>query len=441
MNSMEPIKSSLMNIQLGEPTTTLPEQTRAQVPVPIPRPISFLSLIHQWQPMGIRVVVNLPFVGNDMDPLFVVRNGPFIPDPCDSWIDAYTLQDLSVWGFNAMQPVVLTSSTERKPFPDNYGVSVSYYDSPPLLSQISRCFRRWRGDMQYRLRLVAGFVTQGYIIITPVKNTPLAIEQVDEYAYFRYLVDTDSTSFRPKMQNSYIMSDCSMFRHVEVTMPYEYPTPWYDQFQWIDFRTRMFYEKKDDGSIQVTKGLVVQEPFADNWLFVSLRGALEPTRDTSQMSFELEYRAVEGFQFADPSIPPIDIHKPRRFLPRYGDFTKVKRFPNSALTSNGINKITEKPKQSAAQKLLQTLGGVDPKKHLPAGQNVPSYNSHDVSRLHPPQQRSGRVHRDADDDSERASLPSVGPESSTSTTTPEPGTDTVDLRTPSQRRRDAEFSY
>lgn len=411
MNNVEPPAQDLANMQLQEPSRPLPEQTQSQRPILVPRPISFLSVIHQWQPMGIRVTVNLPFVGDDKSTLFCIRNGPFIPDPCEAYFNSEGKSILE-FAFNAMNAVVQTDPYGSN-YPKNYPVHISYYDSPPFLSQISRCFRRWRGDMQYRLRIVSGFVTQGYIIISTIKNSPLAISKMDEFNQFYNILDIDNTSYRSKMQNAYLMSDVSMYRHVEVTYPYEYPTPWYDQYQWIANRVDILTTDKNDDVLPAR----IQEPFADNWLAVFFRGALEPTRDTSQMSFELEYRAMEGFQFADPNLPPYNIHRVRTNLPNYKLPSRpVLTIPSTKWTSDGINSI-----RPAASGLTNILNGPTP-----------------GTQVRPAMRRAGRVHRDADVEVSPSTIsPTTGIDESAVTE----GEDTVDQRTPSQRRRDAEFSY
>lgn len=371
MNSNESATTLLANMQIGEPARPLPEQAMSQIPPYIPRPISFMSVIHQWQPMGIRVVVDLPFVSDDASTLFAIRNGPFIADwreetLASEWIRGSDLppvaskKSIGVWGFAALNGVVQTTSGTDLTFPDKYGVHISYYDSPPLLSQISRCFRRWRGDMQYRIRVVAGFVTQGYLIIAPLKNSPKLVSSADPLSTFSYIGGTDTTSYRPLMQNSYIMSDTSMYRHIEITYPYEYPTPWYDQYQWI--ANRLAVDR--GGEVTPAWGNNVfanafSEPFSDNWLCVLLRGALEPTRDTAQITFELEYRAAEGFQFADPGLPPVNIHYISSYVADSWSCPypvgKVLSIPSKTFESNGVNMIRKREATQKTSKIAEAL--------------------------------------------------------------------------------------
>lgn len=367
MNSNHDANNILANVQMGEPSRPLPEQCQVMNPPYIPRPISFMSIIHQWQPMGIRVTMDLPFVSDDASTIFCIRNGPFIPDwreevksstwraPGESPGPSSNPASIGLWAFSAMNAVVTTTSSMNLNFPDNYGVKIAYYDAPPLLSQISKCFRRWRGDMQYRIRIVAGFVTQGYILVAPLKNSPKLVSQADTMGAFSYIGGTDSTSYRPFMQNSYIMSDTSMYRHIEVTYPYEYPTPWYDQYQWIANRISVDVATTDvsDPWTSFVYPNAFSEPFSDNWLCVLLRGALEPTKDTSQLTFELEYRAAENFQFADPGLTPYSFHYTKsqvqgNWKPPVAYPIHTLIVPNPTFETNGVNVIRRIPEGSRA---------------------------------------------------------------------------------------------
>lgn len=420
----EPALSELANIQLTEPSKPIPEQVSFR-PVAIPRPVSFLSIIHQWQPMGIRVVLDLPFVGDDSRGIFYIRNGPYIPDHRDKWY-MNDGTDISVYAFNSMNAVM--SLAGGSAYPKNFPVHFTYYDSPPLLSQISRCFRRWRGDMQYRIRVVSGFVTQGYLLAGPLKNSPYSPGQYNEYTTSPIVFQTDSTSFKPIMQNAYLMSDSTMYRHLEITYPYEYPTPWYDQFQWIENRTAVSSIVTDSAKKRWAHPMPFLEPFADNWLVLFSRGALQTNQASSQITFELEYRAVEGFQFADPNLPPYNIHYPKSaMLNMVNPWANVKIIPASNWTSDGISTITK----------ATTLSGVSDSR---AAENLAAriLPHHTSGRM-----RHSRTASDIPDDADQLQAEKSHPYvfEEMDPTEIDPKSEVEDMRTPSQRRRDSEFVY
>lgn len=320
MNAEEPIVVVGDNVPAGSLAHKLPEQ--AKIPTcNMPRQISMLSLMYQWQPMGFRIVIDLPFISNDRSYLFAIRNGPFIPLPFYKYDDTNNVaedenfkttgdpnpkilsKDIDCFAWNNTRPVThfqtfdeLKASAE---FPKDYKIKISQFDYPPFLSALSQMFRRWRGDMQYRIRTVAGFATQGYVIVSSLKNVPSPIWCGNPFKYRPSYVRQDA-SYRESMMNAYVMSDTSMFRHIEVTQQFEYPVQWYDQFMWLSRRVSPL------STATVTQGpqfWSMSEPHGDNFTVVASRGSIAASHTGAQLVFEIEYRAVEGFQFADPFLP------------------------------------------------------------------------------------------------------------------------------------------
>lgn len=351
MNNEEPIQ----NITLNSPVQShkLKEQGTVSSYC-VPRPVSILSLMYQWQPMGIRIILDLPFTGNDSSSIFVVRNGPFIP----RWDKDY--EDTSN---SHTSPLITWSGYKFKNYAWNntrnvfhgaiadydYPIKITQYDYPPILSSLSQCFRRWRGDMQYRIRVVAGFATQGYIIIRPIKNYFSPIGVYNEYNKPVGISEKDD-SFRDGMINSYILADTSMFRHVELTYPYEYPAPYYDQYAWLSRRvsplgtaTQGTRKQATDPFTYDPQTYILNEPHGDNWFAVSLRGNLSASAAGSQVIFELEYRACEGFQFADPGLPLQDMALPYAIVKGEikgheirSNYPPLKIIPSSTRQSDGL---------------------------------------------------------------------------------------------------------
>nr|WPV63633.1 MAG: hypothetical protein [Wufeng shrew polycipivirus 5] len=344
MNNQEPLLSQPANDQLSTTGEPLVEQPGIPIIQSVPRPVSLSHFMYTWQPMGIRVTVNIPFVGNDEDFLFMIRNGPLIPrwnkqyaDPTEfaPGADKGFPSPLTQYGWNNMRNVY--ASTFEGVLSDS--ITITQYDYPPPLSTLAHCFRRWRGDMQYRIRTVAGFATQGYIFCAPVKNVFSPIAVYNEYRVSPWPRRADR-SYRDEMINSYVMADTSMFRHMEVTVPYEYPVPYYDQYAWM---ARRLSPRTLTASTGGDKGktAVLLEPHGDNWLGVGLRGELDATKATGKIIFELEYRAVEGFQFADPGVPLEDMTHTYFAFKKTKPLHLVKRTPDSTLKSDGLNGISK----------------------------------------------------------------------------------------------------
>lgn len=384
MNSEEPVESAQQNDQISTQGHDLPEQGKVGRST-MPRQVSVLDWIHQWQPMGYRVVVNLPFTGDDSSYLFAIRNGPFIPR-WEKWYTPRNRDTIPVTGkCNGAAGCVYQTpfyawNNTRAVFPldtsgTNRGKSivVTQYDAPPLLSTLAQSFRRWRGDMQYRIRLVAGFVTQGYLIVTSLKNKFLPIGKYNEY-WFPVQLTTQDLSYREGMQNAYVLSDTSMIRHAEVTMQYEYPLPYYDQYEWLARRVNPYPYmcRSHPGSVEVCKTVRVgprfdQLPHGDNFLVVGLRGQIASGQAGSQLAFELEYRAVEGFQFADPGFPPTDTSYSFNNMIKavransnevYKKYMQVKSVPSESVDSNGWATLRESSKELREQEWKALSAGI-----------------------------------------------------------------------------------
>lgn len=427
MNAEEPLLAPAANQTLGTTGKDLPEQTRVASRV-VPRPMTILSLIHQWQPMGIRIVVDLPYIGNDQNFLFLLRNGPFIPrwdyiyddsKPDEGKPKLDVNKQMKQYAWNNMRNVWFGSPLDKYTWGKS-GVKITQYDYPPSLATLAACFRRWRGDMQYRFRVVAGFATQGYTIIAPVKNVFSPILIYDEYYTFPAITRQDC-SYREAMINAYVMADTSMFRHAEVTVPYEYPAPWYDQYNWMMHRVspKSYATNVNSGSVDRNKptNIITTEPHGDNWIGFGLRGKIETTQTGGQIVIELEYRAQEGFQFADPGLPMKDFVTP--YQTTINDtahkYDAIKTVPDPELTSDGLFVITSREGVSA--KVARHVLGVQSEQQR-------AHSAHQHHRAH--SDRHIQPHKREVDDSV-LSVKSLSLDD--------------DRDTRSRNRRDEEFSY
>ena len=153
-NNNYPAKTPLENEIVSTEGTPLPEQPKVPVTT-MPRPISMANLIYQWQPMGYRVVLNLPFVGDDSSFLFYIRNGPFIPKPGVQYSDVATPEvptniykgKVTDFALNNMSAVYLFSDKFRE-YPNysestkDFVLTLTQYSNPPPIATIAQCIRR-----------------------------------------------------------------------------------------------------------------------------------------------------------------------------------------------------------------------------------------------------------------------------------------------------------
>ncbi|ASK12193.1 putative capsid protein [Solenopsis invicta virus 4] len=356
MNNEEPQLTQIANLQISHEGHKLPEQSQVATTT-IPRPFTFMSLINQWQPMGVRVVLNIPFIGNDKDFIFAIRNGPFIPrydktyTDAGIYADAGETKDISInsYAFNNMKNVIHATKKWKNPPADvKQSIYITYYDYPPILAQLSMMFRKWRGSMEYRIRTVSGFSTQGYLFAGMIRNSPSYVGIFDQYKVLNSVARQDD-SYREVMQNSYISSDTSMFRHFKIHVPYEYPSPWYDQFRWIGNRSRPseLFVSGGSGQPRIAGNKVWNEPHGDNFIVIGMRGALNTSVNQAQISFELEYRAGEDFQFADPGLPVGEF-----MIPASKKTMSSVQYPDPRMKSDGIGL----PTSAAAPAMASRMG-------------------------------------------------------------------------------------
>lgn len=381
MDNEEPQTTPIANLEIEHTGHKLPEQSRIPL-CPIPRSTTIQDIIHQWQPMGIRVTLNLPFTGNDQDYLFVIRNGPFIPRVDYGYTDFTGITNPNIpspaeivdFAFNNMANVRQGTIQAQYQDPSKNPIYITNYDYPPPLAALSTMFRRWRGTMHYRVRMVAGFTTQGYIFSSLVRNIRDPITLRNRF-WTTPAFRMEDASYKSAMLNSYVMGDTAMFRHFEVQVPFEYPVPYYDQFNWIANRTRpaQYFQTELDipagsspnGNFPIKQSNVLaanyNEPHGDNYIVFGLRGKLESSVQNSQISFEIEYRAGDDFQFADPFLPFYPFYlAPRGKAPWYRGQT----IPSNDYGSNGITRcwsktqaaeiITPKVEESLPEQILKS---------------------------------------------------------------------------------------
>lgn len=365
MNNTENELAPLQNVQIGLPASKQPEQ-EAQKERHVLRPIGFTNLIYQWQPMGIRITVQIPFIGDDATYICLIRNTPFIPLWTMNVLNGGQSRD--VYLYNNCRNVYLgladknDSSIQIWPYPEGFQNSMIHYDYPPPLATLANCFRKWRGGLQYRFRQVANFATQGYPFATVLKNVAMPIGIYNEYTETPVINDLDF-SYRESMLNAYVPSDTGMFRHLEVSVPWEYPVPYYDHYNWLEQRVAGNFKKGAAGTWIYDDKRHIIEPHADNWICIGLRGTIDSTKQTTSIiQFELEYRAMEGFQFADPGLPTnvLSYGKGEKTMPTGANPSgngslQNKTIPTKGVQSDGVSVITGIRYESEADKLQAIL--------------------------------------------------------------------------------------
>lgn len=282
------------------------------------------SQIYKWNPMGIRIVLNTPYVPSDFDPIFNIRVNPLVPDPAyyhqltDSaapYSNLFPVNASSGTGisFNEGFPFFFLESREKSK------LFITHYGPEPMLSRLSRYARFWRGGISYSLRCTSNFTHQGNLVAyrtgplplphanneNSVNDTGIDWLRMRPYLYKRsQYVNTD-------MANTFIQSDLSVERHLMITVPYELPYPYFDQSTYEDFG---FYSgfKIGDNFRTEQYPYTSSIPYADN-IEVSLKGAVAGGGD-NQITYELYYKAEPDFTFGEFIIPPCAMDENISFL-------------------------------------------------------------------------------------------------------------------------------
>lgn len=278
-----------IDIQL--PIKELPEQANSSESVSLlDSDVNFITLFRRWQPMGYRVVVNLPFVADDITPLFAIKVGPYIP-PNFQYSYQPVMINMNNSGFHKIYHPVYPLPAETS---SGTSVTVTRYDSAPTFAILSWAYRFWKGSIKYRLRNVANFIAQGYVFTTLARNlypiemasTSTTTTIATEHRYIPGLV----AGYRKFQQNSYAMSDLSMFRHIETTASFEYPLPFYDQYKALgELASRTVY---------ATTARQIEPNMGDNFILLCARGGLSSPTAGAQIVFELEYCPGDDFEFS-----------------------------------------------------------------------------------------------------------------------------------------------
>jgi len=258
----------------------------------INRGLSFSRYLYSWQPMGIRIGIQLPFVGNDRDPLFVIRHSPFIPHPGHPFFQPYNIWQR--W-FPVLVPV--NNFTDES-------ITITQHSPPPMIAALAFSHRRWRGGISYRLNAVSNFTASGYIWVSKVRNVPRGIWQPTGGPNMGISRINSSSTFNGMpssiFTNSYLRSDVSMFRHIEVTSPYEYISPYQDLEQAL---AETFNGTRPSApGILFTHSTNTSFNF-DDYLVVGLRGAIAAENNANTLYYELEMKCEEDFEFSEPLLP------------------------------------------------------------------------------------------------------------------------------------------
>lgn len=349
MDLAEQFENSLRTVE------AVPEQSPKASDGPLPETIvnlpnlssrdalSIRQIIKNYCPFGWKVVVDLPFVPDTNKAMFLLRCSPFSPplQPLnEGWIATR----------NVLSPLLHDpfSSADVGDEPINTygqcpkGVSIVQYQEPPLISILTAFHRYWSGTINFHVRVVGSFISQGYVVSTKLRQLFVPIGKYNEYQDTPLITKPD-LSFNYAMQNSYIRTDLTMFRHHEITVPYERQIK-VDMQEW----GRRVYgaypdDKKPPGYSPLVEAL-------DDFIAFYPPSPLVSPNTGAQIEFIVEIAAGDDFSLEQP-LPLCDtMFMPNsRLITNRDSPTAVRKpnydipfiRPNPKLVSDGFSTITK----------------------------------------------------------------------------------------------------
>lgn len=296
MNTTEIVQQNPSETQLDQPN----EQTPVN---PIHRPIDLMSTIRKWNPTGIRVVCNLPLIGDDRGFLFLLRCSPYIPHLSN---DEAAFSSVNSIAFATNLATVVhdsdfagvrgaTSPTDLWSFSRDPGIYITTHSAPPLISDIARSCRFWRGGLSFRIRSKASFTHSAIMFTTPLYGVkPYYTPSLPTNAR-TFIPSKDKFSYLPYQANSYAYADLSMTRHFEIAYNYSKPTEWVDQGAIM----ALVANQASTGSLGDVPRPYAKNSWFEDYIGVGLRGSIDNSSSgTNQVEFEIDIKANDDFEFS-----------------------------------------------------------------------------------------------------------------------------------------------
>jgi hypothetical protein len=349
MNNTEQMENSLRTIEIvpeqsPKPTEGLLPETVINLPNLSARDaMSMRSLIQNFCPTGWKVVVNLPFVPNPSRALFLIRCTPFSPplqpQSREDWIAIRN--NLSPILFDPLHTGFNDTANSYAEIPA--GISITQYQEPNLLSLMTAAHRYWSGTINYHIRVVGDFIMNGYIYATKHRQLMIPTGRYNEYQYTPYIPKLD-VSTNSAMQNSYIRSDLSMFRHMEITVPYERAIKT-DMFEWSVNRVLAAVQSDLPAEYFTNEAL-------DDFIGIYAESPLTSSGTGKQIEFIIETSAGPDFDLKQPLPLNSALFRPNSYLvgPNgkptnavYENYNIPFVRPDTTISSNGINAIAKVP--------------------------------------------------------------------------------------------------
>lgn len=310
--------------------------------------LSIRKLISQFMPTGWKVRVNLPFIPSTQNALFGLKHTPFSPPlaPFDttSWIAIKNAFRPVVFDPLAL-PTAINNLGGCGEIPS--GISIVQYQEPNLLSLMAAAHRFHMGSINFHIRVVCNFTTNGSIKATKTRNLPMSFGKYNQYKVCPIIQKRDF-SMQQSLQNGYTRSDPSMFRHLTITSPWERQVP-------VDMVVDCQAKLDATRQVDIDPNNVVL-PQNDDFIWVFADSPLTTLAEGGQIEFIIENCAGPDFELFTPfPLLPNFLTPNARMINFNGQMqqpvtdTYYKNLvipdvmPNPELISDGINQINLAP--------------------------------------------------------------------------------------------------
>lgn len=352
------ISTGLKAIDLVPEVAAVGEEVVAEAPklknVPISRDnLLFTHWCRQFMPTGYEVVVNLPFVPDPRSAMFLIKCSPdicpIVPADFDWWIAVKNYMQFVRHDVFSNTPGSSSAVGDIPP-----GIFINQITDPPPLSVLTSHFRFWQGKFNIHIRVVGNFNQAGYLRTTKIRQVGIPFSIYNRYQNCP-VPQKLGTFAQSGYFNSYIRADVTMFRHQEITVPFEQITPvdnldrWRALYNGITIYDNNF--NQTDGSWTAPQNETsVVVPHYDDYIAVEAVGALAGSQQDAQLRFIIEIAAGDDFELFTPLPLSSAAFEPQsayfqqdgtiRTGAVYGSALKIPDIlPDKTLKSNGQNTV------------------------------------------------------------------------------------------------------
>lgn len=323
--------------------------------VPISRDnLLFTHWARQFMPTGYEVVVNLPFLPDARSGLFLIKCSPeilpIVPAEPNWWIAQKNFYQAVRHDIHAHTGEIDYGVGLCPP-----GIFINQVTDPPPLCMLTSNHRFWKGKLNFHIRVIGNFNQAGYIRTTKLRNVAIPFGIYDRYKYCP-IPQKLGTASQSGYFNSYMRGDVTMFRHQELTVPFEQITP-------VDMLNRRSVLYKGLGMYDrlynhATNGWSVTEEETnlnvathEDYICVEAVGALAASQQDAQLRFVIEIAAGDDFDlytplplsnyFFDPQSKYFDQDgKILHYAVHDSDLKIPDILPDPKLTSDGESTVT-----------------------------------------------------------------------------------------------------